>query len=249
MTNADNSDEALQEFVMPIWLNAHWAKNCIDLYDGISKHAPAINKTPYDNFFGLTQQLALDGAVITLCKLYDTGSQRFEKHTIPDLFNIFLVEFSQSHASRLRKEYLLKLGFEDQEALALISKASNPAAYEEVRYCLMRVLKEKMPSRSTNLALRQLFIYRNKVGAHQEQLSVADREAFRWLPPLDEMEKLVLWAATLCKLVTSVLGNNIVFVDSCISARMAALNLAAKVLDKKFDDPKNYKEYEEFCKR
>jgi hypothetical protein len=76
------------------------------------------------------------------------------------------------------------------------------------------------------------------------------REQCERLPSLDDMEKLNNWACTFCELTCCIMTN-----ETCLShtvhARMAALNVVAKVLGKNFDNPghPDYQEREAFYQR
>lgn len=233
-------DKPLKDFSTPIWLNAHWARSSLEMYDGISMHAGEINKTNHGHFFGLAQQLSLDGAVIAICKLYDTSNPRYEKHTIPELLKFFEDQFSQDQARYVGEKDMIQLGIESQDAKTILTKMAAPAEYADARNLLITKLKEKMPTADNNPSLKRLVTYRNKVGAHQEQLDEALKATLRALPPLEKMEELADWAENFCHFIMNILSTSTTYVRSCISAKMAALNVAAKILDKNFDENKDY---------
>jgi hypothetical protein len=119
---------------------------------------------------------------------------------------------------------------------------------------MLTLFDSVMPTVERSPALAKLFAARNKVIAHQEQLDEALKEELKFLPSLEDMEKLAQWVRDFCKLLYCVLTPDTMLVDSVASARMAALNVAAKILGKDFDDPskspdQNYREREAFYKR
>jgi hypothetical protein len=80
-----------------------------------------------------------------------------------------------------------------------------------------------------NPPLKTLVGYRNKFVAHQERVSDAVKEQLRYLPSLDEMEKINEWAGNFCQLVACAL-TNMSFLSNGPFARMTALHVVAKVL-------------------
>ena len=81
-TMPENLTENFMSRVNPVRLNAYWAKNALDLYEGVSKHAVNVG---FGFFFWLTQKLSLDSVVIETCKLFYTSNQNHEKNTLPAL--------------------------------------------------------------------------------------------------------------------------------------------------------------------
>ena len=68
------------------------------------------------------------------------------------------------------------------------------------------------------------------------------------LPSLDEMEKLNAWSMSFCEFIACLLSNES-FAPHGVSARMAALHVVAKILDKDFEAGANYSERETFFKK
>ena len=65
------------------------------------------------------------------------------------------------------------------------------------------------------------------------------------------MEKINNWASDFCELISCIMTNE-TLMPHAVSARMAALHIVAKVLDKKFDsatDGASYQEQEAFFRR
>jgi hypothetical protein len=104
-----------------------------------------------------------------------------------------------------------------------------------------------MPVADKDTALGRIFTLRDKVIAHQERLDEALLEQTRLIPSLAEMEKINTWVEYFCILVMSLLTPDVVILPHSVSARMAALSVIAKVLDKNFIT--GSKEYDDFYKR
>jgi len=115
---------------------------------------------------------------------------------------------------------------------------------------MLNTLENLMPSRHLQ-SLDQIFIYRNKTLAHQQSINDELKEQLRFLPSLDEMERINNWASNFCRLVAHAMTNT-TFLPHAVSARMAALNVVAKVLGKNFDTAQGgaaYQEREAFYKK
>jgi hypothetical protein len=113
---------------------------------------------------------------------------------------------------------------------------------------LFALLEPLLPACATNRTLEKLFLVRDKVVAHQEQLTDAVQAMVKDLPSLDEMEKLNAWSMSFCEFIACLLSNES-FAPHGVSARMAALHVVAKILDKDFETGANYSERETFFKK
>ena len=105
-----------------------------------------------------------------------------------------------------------------------------------------------MPACATNSTLEKLFLVRDKVIAHQEQLTDAVRGLVKYLPSLDEMLKLNAWSMRFCEFMACLLSNES-FLPHSVSARMAALHVVAKILGKDFENGGCDNEREAFFKK
>lgn len=229
MTDSQYLDSPLMQAVLPVWHNTFWIKRALDMYDGIAACASEINETKRGRFFGAAQQFALDSAIINLCKLYDTSNKDIDKYTVPNLCKVFINHFSQDHILCLNIQSLVELGISEKKVGALLTKFSDPKLFGKTRDQLVVLLKGVMPSKNNSSSLKQLIEFRNKVGAHQEQLNAADRGKLRLLPSLDEMEKLNSWAYNFCKFIAITLGGTHIN-SSATSTKMAAFNVIMDVL-------------------
>jgi hypothetical protein len=97
-----------------------------------------------------------------------------------------------------------------------------------------------------NENLKKLFGCRDKILAHQERLTNDLKDEFKFWPSLGSMEEINGWAENFCTLSVSLLSN-ITLLPPSFSARIAALNVVAKVLDKNFET--GCKDHENFYKR
>ena len=135
---------------------------------------------------------------------------------------------------------------EDARPVVQIFKAgSNFSATKDRLFALVEAL---LPACATNSTLQKLFIVRDKVVAHQEQLTDAIHELVKELPSLHELEKLNEWSMSFCQFITCLLSNES-FAPHAVSARMAALYVVAKILGKDFESGANYEEREAFFKK
>jgi len=222
--------------VNPVWFNANWAKNALELYEGVSKHAAELN-VGFGFFFGLTQKFSLDSVVIETCKLFDTSNERYEKNTVPALCDYLTTHLTNDYIPRLDVEKLTRLGIPNIEAERMLREISAEQDLENTKVDILSQVRNLMPTRSNNPHLEKLFLFRNKVTAHSERLNEVLTEELRNLPSIDEIEKIVKWANNFCQFAVCVMTPSTAYVNSSKSARMAALNVAKKVLDKNFDDP------------
>jgi hypothetical protein len=128
---------------------------------------------------------------------------------------------------------LIELGVPEPDAKRIIAEFRTNHDFPTTKKEFLSMLKSKMPRSGRNPSLRQIFLYRNKVAAHQEALTDAVEHQLRDLPSIDEMEKLNKWAIDFCLLVRSIMTNG-TYLRHGVSARIAALNVVAKVLGKNF---------------
>lgn len=217
--------EDIIEFISPIWSNIFWARKALGIYDGISERAGDINKTNHKKFFSLAQNLALEAAVITVCKIFETGNRNHKKHTILELCALFERELKLEHVTwnDLTWNGLSDLGMDEKtskEFAILLNKNSVAMGV-----ALMEWLRKQMPSSKNNPALKNLSAYRNKIAEHQECLNEVKITSARQLPSFEDMERIISWAEKFCVFVgRSLLGSN-PFVAPCTSAKTATLNV------------------------
>ena len=216
----------------PVWFNAYWVKNALELYEGVSKHAEQLN-TNYGHFFGLAQKFSLDSAVLGISKLFDTGNTRYEKDTVPALFAYMRSHFTDAYTVRLKIETLTALGMTEDQSNRYAGELRT--AFAETKDNFLNAIETLMPNIKTNDALGRLVTARNKIIAHQEHLSDALKEELKYLPSLADMEKLNKWSIDFCLLSINLLTPNVTLIPNGASARMAALNVAAKLLERNFD--------------
>ena len=243
----------MRELIEPLVSNVYWVKSAIGTYDGVSQHALALNER-HAHFFGLVQIFSLDSAVLGICRMFDTSNKRYKKHTVPELFNRLERHLTSSYMERLRPRLLVALGVGEEDAREVVNALQRGNDFEQAKLRMLTLIDSVMPTVERSPALEKLFSVRNKVIAHQEQLDEALKEELRLLPSLEDMEKLVQWVRDFCELLCCILTPDATWVDSVVSARMAALNVAAKLLGKDFNDPskslaENHREREAFYKR
>lgn len=211
----------IMDMVSHILGNAEKVRQSIGIYRGISKHAMEINEKKQGHFFAAIQNMAIDTMVISTCKIYDTSSKKYKKHTIPELVD-FLIENIAS--AKIRNSDLLKqLGVETLDDI-----------------------KTKTPSCKNNSCLKSLFVWRNKVVAHQENTLNNDKaqNQLKDFPSIDKIEEINNWSFSFCELFVDIFNND-TMLDTCErgSSRMATLNIIRKVLNKPHDDLEEIREF------
>jgi hypothetical protein len=148
----------------------------------------------------------------------------------------------------LDEKQLIDLGLAADDATPIVEAfkaGSNVSATKDRLFALVEPL---LPALVNNSALQKLFIVRDKVVAHQEQLTDAMHELVKDLPSLDELEKLNEWSMSFCQFITCLLSNE-TFAPHAVSARMAALHIVAKLLGKDFESDTSYEEWEAVFKK
>ena len=238
----DNSE--LMVILNGVWANTYWVENALELYEGITKFAADLAE--HGHFIALVQQFSLDAAALGLCKLFDRSSPTYKKNTVPELMDYLTNNFADDFISRLDIDTLENLGIAKDEATSFVIKFHRGEDLTETKSHLLNLLRSTMPDLE-NPSLKTLVGYRNKFVAHQERVSDAVKEQLRYLPSLDEMEKLNKWAGNFCQLVACAL-TNMSFLSNGSSARMAALHVVAKVLGKDLNLC-SYEEQEAFYKK
>jgi hypothetical protein len=244
LTSTNPTDDTeLMAMLNPVWFNTYWVENALELYDGISQHANEL--TEHNHFFALVQKFSLDAVVFGICKLFDCRNEQYEKDTIPRLVLYLSNHFTDTYVSRLDTSMLIALGVDHTNASRIVTNFHNHTDVLQTKNDMVEMINKLVPTRTQNPSLEKLFLYRNKVAAHQERLADVVRERLQYLPSTDEIEKINRWASDFCRLMACVL-TNVTLLPNGISARMAALNVVAKVLGKNFDPSKGGAAYEEW---
>ena len=246
---ADSGDDAaaLMCRLKPLWTNTYWIKNALDLCEGIWQHGAEIPPR-HHHFFALVQEFALRSAVLDTCKLYDHSNRRFAKDTIPALLQYARDHFTDTYICRVDEKQLVNLGVCVEDARLIVHGFKAGSGSSATKDRLFALLEPLLPACATNSTLEKLFLVRDKVVAHQEQLTGAMHGRVKDLPSLDEMEKLNAWSMSFCEFVACLLSNES-FLPHPVSARMAALHVVAKILGKDFENGANYDECEAFFKK
>jgi hypothetical protein len=245
----DSADDtaALMCRLKQVWTNTYWIKNawtCAREYGRTALKSPR-NITI---FFALVQEFALQSAILDTCKLYDQTNRRFAKDTIPDVLQYAEDHFSYTYNSRVDEAQLVDLGVCAEDARLIVNGFKSGSDYSATKDRLFAHLEPLLPTCATNSTLEKLFLVRDKVIAHQEQLTDAVHELVKYLPSLHEMETLNAWSMSFCEFMACLLSNE-TFLPHAVSARMAALHVVAKILGKDFESGANYDECEAFFKK
>ncbi len=208
----------------------------------------------HGHFFALVAKYSLDAAVLGICRLYDRSNPRYEKDTVPNLDEYLKKNFNTEFARRIDTGILVGLGAPEETASKILARLLTNSDFADIRTKIFEIVDKSMPCCQPGSPLDRLFLHRNKTIAHQEQLTTVTeyvKEALACLPSLDQMLTLNKWAMDFCRLVVTALSNG-TLLPHPTSARIAALNVVAKVLGKNFDPAKNgaaYEEWEDFYSR
>jgi hypothetical protein len=100
--------DELMARLKPVWLNTYWVKNALGLCEGIWKHGDDLHQ--HQHFFGLVHNFTVSAGVLGICKLFDRSSPRYDKDTIPDLFDYVKVNLTDAYVSRLDPKTLIDFG-------------------------------------------------------------------------------------------------------------------------------------------
>jgi hypothetical protein len=242
----DPAEAKLMALLEPVFSNTYWVENALGVLEGIAKHATELNDG-YGHFFGLIHQFSLDSVVLGICKLFDR-TKSYPISTVPALVSYLKDNLTQTYIGRLvDANSLTDLGLSDVDANRIITEFRINNNFPTTKNELTSLLKSKMPTCARSPALKQIFLYRNKVAAHQEALTDAVKHQLKDLPSIDEMEKLNKWAIDFCLLMRSIMTNG-TYLRHGVSARIAALNVVAKVLGKNFG-PSDRQERKAFYSR
>jgi hypothetical protein len=244
-TPADSTNELMLR-LKPVWSNTFWIKNALNLCEGIWQHADEIPRQ-HHHFFALVEKFSVDAVVLGISKLFDRINRRYDKDTIPELLDYAKAHLTDAYVVRLDTRVLIDLGVGDTEATNIVTGFNTRSAFPQTRDTLFNLLDDLMP-RKTNSSLEQLFLFRDKVVAHQERVGCALADELKYLPSVGDMEKINDWASNFCELISCIMTNE-TLLPHTVSARMAALHVVAKVLDKNFDsamDGASYQEREAF---
>jgi hypothetical protein len=239
---ADRTNELMIR-LKPVWLNTFWIKNALDLCEGIWQHADDIPGQNH-HFFALVEKFSIDAVVLGICKLFDRVNRRYDKDTIPEVLDFAKAHLTDTYVARLDTRVLIDLGVSDAQATNIVTGFNTRSAFPQTRDTLFNLLDDLMPTRKANSPLEQLFLFRDKVVAHQERVGCALAAQLKYLPSVGDMDKINNWSSNFCELISCIMTNE-TLLPHTVSARMAALHVVAKVLDKNFDSATGGASYQE----
>lgn len=228
----------------PVWYNTYWVKNALEQYEAIFEHAGDLNHS-HKHFWGLTQKFALEAAAVNLCKIYDNSCKKYSKHTVYELFDYLQKNISSENVANIQRNDLIAIGIRKKIATQITKKITTNNKFEEAKAQLIAAIQDAFPKRDSGTTIDKLFIFRDKVLVHQEQLEDALKEQVNSLPLLEDMFALNDWANKFCKFFVNIFEPNTALLDSSTSARMATKNVIKEILGITFDD-KNYEEQRDF---
>jgi hypothetical protein len=235
-------DDELHSTLYPVWFNTYRVRTALELYEGVSTHADELQN--HSHFFGLIQNISLDYAALGICRMFDKSSTRYRRDTIFATFEFLKVNLTSTYTRRVKSDNLIRMGIASNISLNMNAKLIED--FESHKNVLLDEIAHSMPSIKNNESLEKLFTYRDKVLAHQERLTDDLKDKLKFLPSLGHMEDINRWVENFCALSMSLLSNTTLLPPS-FSARIAALNVIAKLLDKDFLPGSN--EYHEFYKK
>jgi hypothetical protein len=242
-------DSELMALLTPVWFNTYWVKNALELYEGVTRHADKLDE--HEHFFALVQKFSLDAVVLGLCKLFDRSNRQHEKDTVPSLIDYLTTKLTDNYVSRLDNRILIDLGIDHDAASSIVMNFHTRANFVETKTAMLDLIKKSLLARERSSSLAKLVVFRNKVVAHQDRVSDSVNEEMKCLPSIDDMETLNKWASDFCRLMACIMSNSALMNDSP-SARIAALQVVAKVLGKNFNPSMSgaaFQEWEEFYRR
>jgi hypothetical protein len=246
MSTSSADDGELMALINPVWANTFWVKNALELYEGVTQHADKLGGQ-HGHFFGLVQQYTLEAAVLGLCKLFDRTNSRYEKDTVPSLFNHIKAELTETYVCRLDATILTHLGIDRDVANKIAIDFFRGKNFIDNKSILLDCIENLLTEIEKSTSLGKLRLVRDKGVAHQERVCDDVKEKMKYLPSLDEMEKLNNWATDFCRFIACAMSNTTLG-SSGPSARIAALHIVAKILGKDFDRG-SYQESEDFFRR
>ncbi len=226
----------VMEIVGPVWLNTYWVENALGICEGLWVHAEELN-VDHGHFFALVTKYVIDSAVLGICKLYDLSNPQYKKDTVSNLREHLSNHFTAVYAPRLDAGTLIDLGASEDAAGQIVVGLRAGNDFSATKTKIFTIIDENMPRNECSPPLKRLFTHRNKSIAHQQQLATLTTlvaEELKELPSLDEMLTLNKWASDFCRLVVRLTSNE-TLLPHAVSARIAALNVVAKVLGKNLD--------------
>jgi len=242
-------DSELMALLNPVWFNTYLVKNALELYEGVTRHADQLDE--HQHFFALVQKFSLDAVVLGICKLFDRSNPQHEKNTVPSLIDYLTTKLTDTYVSRLDKSILIDLGIDHASASSIVLSFHSGANFDEAKTAMLNSINNSLLAREQASSLSKLRVVRNKVVTHQDRVSDAVNDEIKYLPSIDDMEKLNKWASDFCQFMACVMSNTALMTNGP-SARIAALHVVAKVLGKNFNPSMNgaaYQESEEFYRR
>jgi hypothetical protein len=158
--------------------------------------------------------------------------------------NYLKENFTERDLGRLDASILIELGVSDANAFRIMREFKISSNFPKTKKEMISILEKLMPSCARNPSLKQVFLYRNKVAAHQEALTDALKHQLKDLPSIAEIEKMNKWASDFCRFMACALTNTTLLRNPS-GARIAALNVVARVLGKTFEPSKGGSHYQE----
>ena len=86
--------------------------------------------------------------------------------------NYARTHLTDAYVARLDARVLIRLGVGDGEASNIVTGFKTRSALEKTRDTLFNLLDDLMPSKKPSSPLEQLFLFRDKVVAHQERVGL-----------------------------------------------------------------------------
>jgi hypothetical protein len=241
-------DGELMALLNPVWFNTYWVKNALELYEGVTQHADKLDE--HAHFIGLVQKFSLDAVVLGLCKLFDRSNPQYVKDTVPSLLDYLKANLTDVYVSRLETSILTDLEMSHEVAARIVGGFRTRTDFAATKAFLFDSIDALVPTRKRCAALEKLITRRDKIVVHQERVSDDVKEELKYLPSIMEIQTLNKWASNFCRFMACIMSNATLITNGP-SARIAALNVIAKVLGKNFDLSSGgaaYQECEEFYK-
>ncbi len=152
--------------------------------------------------------------------MFDQSNKRYDKDTIPDVLNYLNIHLTNDLFVQLDLELLKNLKVSDK----FLEKqrdffndhnyyVNNSSKFLKFKNALLDNIRKKSPlnygTDERQAPLNRLLIYRNKVVAHQERMSVKTlKEQLRSLPSLEQMNEIAVWGYNFCLFVNYLYYRN-----------------------------------------
>lgn len=167
-------------------------------------------------FFGSTQSVLINSAILAICKLYENSDpQRNQTHSMHHI----ILKLRNTQAVNQIETVV------DECRFLFGDDGEIPCSTDD----LLQKLTDIIPKRDTYPPLEKAFKARDKTIAHQERLSQSLQEELAWLPTEEELLHLCKWAECASQALLKLYWGARM-ISSAQSLEVATNNVVLKVL-------------------